>query len=104
MGFRYESFTTDAERGVLTCRYLVNGNSFTERITLRPSPRWQTPAAQAAARMVFLLAGVSYYKTAAPGTIDLGDEALTDAERAFLQDRKSTRLNSSHVRISYAVF
>src|SRR5436305_3346922 len=26
------------------------------------------------------------------------------ARSAFLQDRKSTRLNSSHVRISYAVF
>src|SRR5690554_4195302 len=26
------------------------------------------------------------------------------SERAFLKDRKSTRLNSSHVRISYAVF
>src|SRR5436305_8074536 len=27
-----------------------------------------------------------------------------DEERAVLRDRKSTRLNSSHVRISYAVF
>ena len=38
----------------------------------------------AAARLVFLLAGVSYYKTAAPSLIDLGDTAVTDAERAFL--------------------
>ena len=36
------------------------------------------------ARLVFLLAGVSYYKTAAPPVIDLGDTAVTDAERAFL--------------------
>ena len=35
-----------------------------------------------AARLVFLLAGVSYYKTAAPPVIDLGDTPVTDAERA----------------------
>src|SRR5438034_6283195 len=29
---------------------------------------------------------------------------LADEERAFLIDRKSTRLNSSHTVISYAVF
>ena len=34
---------------------------------------------------MFLLAGVSYYKTAAPPVIDLGDTAVTDAERAFLR-------------------
>ena len=38
-----------------------------------------------AARLVFLLAGVSYYKTAAPAVIDLGDTAVTDTERAFLR-------------------
>ena len=34
---------------------------------------------------MFLLAGVSYYKTAAPAVIDLGDTAVTDTERAFLR-------------------
>src|SRR3989442_3751093 len=32
------------------------------------------------------------------------DELLRDVHRVEDQDRKSTRLNSSHVRISYAVF
>src|SRR5690606_35908878 len=31
-------------------------------------------------------------------------EGLSGIERCHLQDRKSTRLNSSHVKISYAVF
>src|SRR5690554_7354140 len=31
-----------------------------------------------------------------------GDESDTDLEDAYVGDRKSTRLNSSHVRISYA--
>ena len=34
-------------------------------------------------RLVFLLAGVSYYKTAAPPVVDLGDLATTAAERAY---------------------
>src|SRR5689334_7046981 len=87
--FRYRSFATDAERGTLTCRYELGGREFTERVTLpgqEASPRWHTEAAQAAARLVFLLAGVSYYKTAAPPVIDLGQTALTEAEKTFLRD------------------
>ncbi len=55
-------------------------------MSLAPGPGWDTPAAQAAARIVYLLAGVSYYKTAAPPVIDLGDTALTGRERAFLRE------------------
>src|ERR1700722_18973264 len=84
--FRYEGFATDPKRGLLTCRYSLDGRDFAERVSLSPGPRWDTPAAQAAARLVFLLAGVSYYKTAAPPVIDLGSTALTDVERAFLRD------------------
>jgi UDP-N-acetyl-alpha-D-muramoyl-L-alanyl-L-glutamate epimerase len=82
--FRYESFTADAESGVLTCRYSLDGREFAERFTLAPGPRWHTEAAQAAARLVFLLVGVSYYKTAAPPVIDLGETAVTETELAFL--------------------
>ena len=84
--FRYESFAVDAGQGLLTCRYSLDGRDFSERVTLSPGPRWDSPAALAAARLVFLLAGVSYYKTAAPPVIDLGETALTDPERAFLRD------------------
>jgi hypothetical protein len=84
--FRYESFTTDPERGLLTCRYSLDGREFAERVTLAPGPRWPSQAARAAARLVFLLAGVSYYKTAAPPIIDLGTTALTEAELAFLRE------------------
>ena len=67
--FRYESFASDAERGLLTCRYSLDGREFTERVKLPPGPRWHTGPARAAARLVFLLAGVSYYKTAAPRSL-----------------------------------
>ena len=84
--FRYESWAADAETGTLTCRYSLDGQEFTERITLPPGPRWRTGAARAAARLVFLLAGVSYYKTAAPPVIDLGQTALTEAELSLLRE------------------
>ncbi len=84
--FRYESFATDAERGLLTCRYSLDGRPFTERVSLTPGPRWNSPQAQAAARLVFLLAGVSYFKTAAPPVIDLGGTRLTGLERGFLRE------------------
>jgi UDP-N-acetyl-alpha-D-muramoyl-L-alanyl-L-glutamate epimerase len=84
--FRYEGFSADAERGLLTCQYSLDGREFAERVSLEPGPGWDTAAAQAAARLVYLLAGVSYYKTAAPLVIDLGDEALTEREAAFLRE------------------
>jgi UDP-N-acetyl-alpha-D-muramoyl-L-alanyl-L-glutamate epimerase len=83
--FRYLDYAADAERGLLTCRYELDGREFTERVTLSPGPRWRTEAARAAARLVFLLAGVSYYKTAAPPVIDFGATALTETELAFLR-------------------
>ena len=84
--FRYRDYAADAERGVLTCRYELDGREFTERVTLPPGEQWHTEQARAAARLVFLLSGVSYYKTAAPPVIDFGATALTQAEAAFLRD------------------
>src|SRR5215475_14103312 len=84
--FRYREYAVDAERGVLTCRYELDGREFTERVTLPPGEQWHTEPARAAARLVFLLAGVSYYKTAAPAVIDFGETALTAAEEAFLRE------------------
>jgi hypothetical protein len=84
--FRYESFSADAERGLLTCRYRLDGRTFSERVSLTPGPRWNSPQVLAAARLVYLLAGVSYYKTAAPVVVDLGDIALTPLELSFLRE------------------
>jgi UDP-N-acetyl-alpha-D-muramoyl-L-alanyl-L-glutamate epimerase len=84
--FRYLSYAADAESGTLTCRYELDGREFAERFTLSAGPRWRSEAARAAARLVFLLAGVSYYKTAAPPLIDLGETGLTETELAFLRE------------------
>jgi hypothetical protein len=84
--FRYETYDLDPARGLLACRYSLGSRRFEERITFGTAGRWDSPAVLAAARLVFLLAGVSYYKTAAPPVIDLGQTAVTDAERDFLRE------------------
>ena len=86
--FRYESYRLDPASGLLSCRYSLDGQAFEERVTFSspgPASRWDSPAVVAAARLVFLLAGVSYYKTAAPPVISMGGTALTPRERAFLR-------------------
>ena len=83
--FRYDGFTVDAGQGELRCTYSLDGRTFTERFVLAAGPAWDAPAARAAARLVFLLAGVSYYKTAAPPVVDLGEHALSPLERDFLR-------------------
>jgi hypothetical protein len=84
--FRYERYDVDPAAGRVTCRYSLDGRAFTEVVEFPGGGDWSTPAADAAARLVFLLAGVSYYKTGAPPVVDLGDHALTAAERAFLRN------------------
>jgi UDP-N-acetyl-alpha-D-muramoyl-L-alanyl-L-glutamate epimerase len=85
--FRYEGYDVDGAAGLLTCRYSLDGRMFTERVGfpgLAGGPRWRDPAVDAAARWVFLLAGVSYYKTAAPPLIELPTTSLREVERDFL--------------------
>jgi UDP-N-acetyl-alpha-D-muramoyl-L-alanyl-L-glutamate epimerase len=82
--FKYLGFDLDPARGLLTCRYSTGGHAFAERVGFAAAGRWDAPETVAAARLVFLLAGVSYYKTTAPPVIDLGGTAVTDAERDFL--------------------
>ncbi len=84
--FRYDGYQIDPARGILTCQYSLGDRRFSEQVTVTADPgRWDGDAVRQAARLVFLLAGVSYYKTAAPPVIDLGDTAVTGTERAFLR-------------------
>ncbi len=82
--FRYDGYDIDAPRQSITCRYAAAGHHFTEEFTFEPGGDWDDPAVQAAARILYLLAGVSYYKTTAAPLVDLGDLQTTAAERAFL--------------------
>jgi len=87
--FRYEGFDIEPDDELLTCRYSLDGRDFVERVVfpgLGARGRWDEPAVAQAARWVFLLAGVSYYKTAAPPLIELPQTPLRTGERAFLRD------------------
>jgi hypothetical protein len=83
--FRYDACEMDPALGQVTCRYSVGKRHFFEQFTFGPGGDWSSPAVAAAARLLFLLAGVSYYKTSAPPVVDLGDLATTAKERGFLR-------------------
>lgn len=83
--FVYDDFHVNAAANELRLHYRLDEWSFTEVVRLPGGGQWDTPAAREAARLVFLLAGVSYYKAGAPPAIDLGRHAVTDDERAFLR-------------------
>jgi hypothetical protein len=82
--FRYGGYAIDAGRGEVSCHYSTGDHQFTERFAFDPAGDWANPAVEATVRLLFLLAGVSYYKTAAAPVIDLGDNASAAPERAFL--------------------
>ena len=83
--FVYDAFRIDAASNQLICTYRLDDWQFTETVALPGGGDWSTPAVREAARLVFLLAGVSYYKAGAPPVVDLGAHAVTDTEREFLR-------------------
>lgn len=86
--FRYVGTEVDPAAATVRCTYALGDDlEFTEALTIEgTSPAdWDTPAVHEAARLYFLLAGVSYYKAAAPPVIDLGDTPVRDADRALLR-------------------
>jgi UDP-N-acetyl-alpha-D-muramoyl-L-alanyl-L-glutamate epimerase len=88
--FEYLGFDLEPERDRVVCRYRLDGvtgvTEFREVISFPGGGDWSQPAVAEAARLLFLLTGVSYYKAGAPPVIDLGPTALTDTERQFLRD------------------
>ena len=84
--FRYDGVVIDPAASAVTCTYSTAEHTFTERFTFGAGGDWDDPAVRAAVRILFLVAGVSYYKTTAAPVIDLGDLPTTAAERSFLTD------------------
>lgn len=85
--FRYDGFDLSAD-GELDCRYSLDDEAFSERFVFEvgDGADFASPAAQAAARVLWLLAGISYYKTAAPPLVVGPADGLTEREAAFLRD------------------
>jgi UDP-N-acetyl-alpha-D-muramoyl-L-alanyl-L-glutamate epimerase len=83
--FRYEAYDLDAARRTLTCHYRTDTERFTEYFAFTGDGDWSAPGVEEAARLVFLTAGVSYFKTTAAPVVDLGDLATTALERDVLR-------------------
>lgn len=84
--FHYRGHHIDRDDNRMVCRYALDEVEFTEEITFPGGGNWDDPAVAEAARLVYLLTAVSYYKAGGPPIIDLGDTAVTHRERAFLRD------------------
>jgi hypothetical protein len=83
--FGYDGYDVDPAAGTLACRYSLGERRFAERFAFPGGTGWDRPSAAEAARWVFLLAGVSYYKTAAPPVLELPDTPLRPGEVEFLR-------------------
>ncbi|CAN5900249.1 UDP-N-acetyl-alpha-D-muramoyl-L-alanyl-L-glutamate epimerase [soil metagenome] len=83
--FLYEGFEIDTAGERVLCRYRLDDHPFTEVVSVPGvGSSWDAPAVEEAARLVFLLAGISYYKAGAPPIVDLGSTAIREPEREFL--------------------
>ncbi len=93
--FYYVGVDVDEASGVVECHYRLSGCDavsggrpghldFVERVSVGPGLDWG-PEAHEAARLVYLLCGVSYYKAGAPPVIDLGGTPMRPGEAPFLR-------------------
>lgn len=85
--FRFDRFDL-TPGGELTCTYSLDDETFTERFVLEAGEGadFTSPAALASARVLWLLAGISYYKTGAPPLVVGPADGLSEREAAFLRD------------------
>jgi hypothetical protein len=88
--FIFHSYNFNATTGVLHLRYAYeNGAAFEETLAFPPPERPLAPAARAALeasfRLIFLLAGVSYYKAFAPTRLKCAAFRLDPATAAFVE-------------------
>jgi UDP-N-acetyl-alpha-D-muramoyl-L-alanyl-L-glutamate epimerase len=89
--FIFENYRYDAAKAVLSLRYrFAEGPGFEERLLFDFPQRSPSPAASEvldrAFRLIFLLSGVSYYKTHVPETLCCEAFPLDRATAEFLQD------------------
>lgn len=83
--FSYGPLEVDEQAGVVRFHYSLDTVELVEKLEVGPGQRW-SPAAYEAARIVGLLAGVSYFKAGAPPVVDLGDTPLRPGDLEFLRD------------------
>jgi len=85
--FHYSGYEFDLASGLLRCHYTLGDLSFEEQITFSNASTSDVDPEllDRALWLVYLLAGISYYKAAAPLTIVVDCGGLTPAERRLLE-------------------
>jgi hypothetical protein len=83
--FSYRALQIEPEHQRIACHYEVGHEPFVEELRI-PGGDLSAPGVREAATLYFLLAGASYYKTRAPGIVDLGTLVTTELEQAFLRN------------------
>src|SRR3712207_3530753 len=89
----------EADRGRADDYYLAEGTGIARRFTTGPDGRAQELAPLSGDGYESWVAGLDPETGEPRGWLRTDDRAVR-----FVEDRKSTRLNSSHANISYAVF
>jgi UDP-N-acetyl-alpha-D-muramoyl-L-alanyl-L-glutamate epimerase len=83
--FRYAGYDVDERQGTVTARYQLGELIFEEQVRVPGGGAWGSAATREAARIFYLLAGVSYYKAAAPSIIDLDQTPVRSGDADFLR-------------------
>lgn len=78
--FLYNGF--EVKGSELSCNYQIQDYDFCEKFIIEGD--WSNSRAREAARIIYLLAGISYYKAFAPMQIDLGMTPIRYGETDFL--------------------
>ena len=82
--FAYLGVDVDHVGRTLTCRYRSDGTEFSEVASFDESVDLGAPGVEAASVLYLLLAGLSYYKTGAARTVELGGLPAGPATRTLL--------------------
>jgi UDP-N-acetyl-alpha-D-muramoyl-L-alanyl-L-glutamate epimerase len=82
--FHYRGHEWDDRSHVLVCRYALDDLEFAERIEFDAPLPADGRRARRAFRLVYLLAGVSYFKAACPPVVVFDETGCTPAERRLL--------------------
>lgn len=100
--FRYDGYEILRRQGRLVFRYLLDDRPFRETLFL-DGLLDAGPAVEEAARLAFLLAGVSYYKAGAPPVLDLGRTPVRKGEPEFLRSFYEEGLGEFAYRTGIAI-
>ena len=83
--FVFLGYDINEVKNSIHCHWRIGEYNFTEVFVFPEGGDWKQPAVKCAVKWLFLLAGVSYYKTLAPARLDMSGMKLRDDEVKFLE-------------------